>query len=151
MSVVHANYSIDRELLTWMGLDLTEGLAEGDNAVRDSQEGNNGWSQKSNGVGGVVQQYNPSTRGTLTLRISMEHPLHLQLKKLHATDRLTRAVVGPLKRQRPSGEIITYDFARIMRDPDEATGTTAGEAEWVFIYATRSPTPADAIANIIGA
>jgi hypothetical protein len=149
MPVQHATYSIDREILTWFGLDLHEGLAEGDSSIKDALDSGAGWTQKPNGVGGVVQQYNPKTSGKLTLKISREHSLHTTLKALHTADRLTRALAGPLIWQRSSGETIIYDVARIERDPDEAGGTTTGDAEWVWIFGARFANAGDIIANII--
>lgn len=148
MSVTN-DYSLDREQLAWQGLDLTEGLADGDGVIADSQDGDQGWTQKPRGTGGTVQMYNSQSHGTLTLQIDMEHPLHLSLKSLHNQDRVLRNVVGPITRKRNSGEVITYENARIQRAPDESTGVTSGTAEWQWIYSERRSALPDTIANVV--
>jgi hypothetical protein len=143
-----ATYSIDREVITWQGVDITQAIAEGDGSITETLEGASGWSQKGNGVGGAVQSFNPSTRGTIKIKVSMEHPVHTQLKALVRVDQLTRAIAAPMTRLRNSGEVITYENARVTRVPDEGGGSTAGESEWEWIF-TRKVSNAGVLLNVI--
>lgn len=146
---VHTQYSLATEAISWLSIDLTQGLSDGDSSISDDPNDANGWSQKPNGVGGTVQSFNPGTNGTLTLTIDMEHPLHQTLKALSIVDQNLLSVVSTIIRKRSSGETILYHAARIMKQPAEKSGVTAGTCEWKWIYGSKTVSPAIPPANRI--
>jgi hypothetical protein len=145
----HTQYSLVTESMSWLGIDLLEGLSDGDNSIHDEPNDANGWSQKPSGVGTAVQSFNPGTSGVLTLMIDQEHPLTQTLNAMVELDRALQNIVGPIVCKRGNGKLELYHNARITKHPPEQRGVAAGSAEWKWIYTSKTTRAATTPANII--
>jgi hypothetical protein len=141
-------HSFDRVSLSWQGIDLTPGLAAG--APILPQNAGESWTEKPDGLGSVVRFYKPGIRGRLSLLINPAHRVHHDLLILAQTDRVTRAVRGPLiLRDRNTAEIITYTAAYLVGEPDDGRGAAVAPVTWVFAYSDIRRKPVVAINNAV--
>lgn len=126
-------YSADRVKVSFFGLDLTPGLASGTfiQATRNADA----WSQKPNGVGGVVHMFNPDKSGELSLQIDGESRTHQELITFHNADLISRSLAGPLLvRDTSTKEIAFFNKARIKTLPNLQKGTQSTIYSWIFIF-----------------
>ena len=126
-------YSADRVKVSFFGADLSEGLASG-TFIRIARNSST-WTQKSNGVGGVVHLFNRDLSGEASLQIDAESKVHQILVTLANTDRLVRSIVGPLLiTDKNTKEVTLCNKARISTIPNIQKGTQAAVLSWVFIF-----------------
>jgi hypothetical protein len=126
-------YSADNVKVSWFGADLSEGLAAGTflQVARNAPT----WTQKPNGLGGVVRLYNPDLSGTVSLQIDAESKTHQVLVTLANTDRIARAIVGPLLvTDKTTAEVTLFNKAHISTIPNIQKGTQAAVLSWVFNF-----------------
>ncbi len=142
-------YSPDRITLTWYGLNLTPGLAQGAfvSVTRNAPT----WTQKPDGVGGVVRMFNPDLSGEVAVLIDQESGVNQALVALATADRLIRSAVGPLVLiDNTVREIITFSSAYISTIPDPQRGTASTILSWIFNFETVIQLPLDQNANRVG-
>lgn len=121
--------------VSWFGADLSEGLASGTfiQIARNAPT----WSQKPDGLGGTVRLYNPDLSGSASLQIDAESRTHQILVTLANTDRVARAVVGPmLIRDTNTLEVTLLTRAYISTIPNIQKGTQAAVLSWLFNFET---------------
>ena len=142
-------YSPDRISLSWLGLDLSEGLAQGE-FVTVSRNAPT-WTQKPDGVGGVVRMYNPDTSGEVAVLVDQESAVHQQLIQLANADRFVRSAVAPMVlTDATSREIVTFSNAYISTIPDLQRGTGPTVLSWIFNFEAVFHLPLDRQANRVG-
>ncbi len=142
-------YSSDKVLIDWNGIDFGEGLAAGTfiQEARNTQ----GWTLKMGARSRGTRVYNSDRSGTLTLTLDMESELHQTLKAVHSADRVSRDKVAPLTmNDESSGEKIVYKNAFIATEPDDARGTESGTVAWLFLYEDKETTSPDPLTNTVG-
>lgn len=130
-------------------IDFKEGLARGTfiMPVRNVKT----WTQRPNGVGGVLHLYTADRSGTLTLLIDIESAVHQQLVTLANLDVALRSIVGPLViRDANTKEVSFYNKARIETEPDTPKGTAAGVVPWRFLFETYLRQSLTTTANVVG-
>lgn len=149
MPPVSVQYSLDEVEIAWLGLNITEGLTEGDDSITLTPGDESGWTQVPNGVGGVVQVLRPGSEGEVTFNVSRGHPLHLRLMAIHQEDLRLRNQVGTMTITHPSGLSQELQLCRIAQYPEDNYGTTAGTAAWRFIFGHLRPTIPTEQQNII--
>lgn len=121
--------------ISWFGLDLDEGLQEGSFV----QQGRRAvtFKHKDTGYGRTVRMYNPSTSGTITLLVNSVTKTHQRLILLANTDRITRAVVGPMIIYDTNlDEVSFYNKASIQGMPNNVKATVPAIIPWIFEYET---------------
>ena len=144
-------YGIDRVELSWFGLDLKPGLAQGSSITEARTVPS--WTTKPTGNGRVVRVYNPDKSGTVSILVDQESEVHKQLRALAQTDAVSRNVVGPMVlRDLNSGEVFYYQNAFITTEPDEIRGTESQTFTWVFAFerVEHVSTPATFNQNLVG-
>jgi len=142
-------YSPDLVSLTWLGLDLSEGLAQGAfiSVTRNAPT----WTQKPDGVGGVVRMFNPDTSGEVAVLIDQESGVNQALVALATADRFVRSAVAPLILiDNSAREIITFSGSYISTIPDPQRGTASTILTWIFNFETVIQLPLDQNANRVG-
>ena len=142
-------YSSDRVVVSWSGLALDEGLAEGSFFV--PRRNRPSWTQRSNGHGGTIRIYNPDRSGEVDFLINTESRTHSALLALATVDRFTRIIQGPLVvRDLNTQEVFVFTNAYITTEPDEQRATTSVEVNWTFAYTSQEHTPAVPTLNTVG-
>lgn len=147
-------YSPDLIEVTWavigaIPVDLKEGLAKG-TFIQPTRNAPT-WTQRPNGVGGIVRLYNPDRSGFLTFLIDMESKQHQQLITLGNADVLTRSLTGPIVvRDGNTKEIAFYNKAYIATIPDIPKGVTTGVVPWRFNFETFVQQPFGFNENVVG-
>lgn len=147
-------YGADLIEITWailsaVSLDLKEGLAKGPfiQPTRNAPT----WTQRTNGVGGIVRLFSPDRSGQLVLLIDMESRTHQELITTANADLITRSITGPIVvRDGNTREIAIYTKAYIATIPDVPKGTTAGIVPWRFNFETVRQQPFGFNANVVG-
>ena len=141
-------YSIDAVEVSWFGLDLKAGLAQGTSITEARTTAS--FSNKPTGMGKVVRVYNPDRSGTVSIVVDQESQTHQDLRALALADRIARNVVGPMVvRDMTSGEVFYYKNSYIATEPDETRGTESATFTWVFNFEEIAKT-VSANQNIIG-
>jgi hypothetical protein len=148
-------YGPDLIEITWavvnvVPVNLKEGLAAGPfiQPARSTQR----WTQRHDGMGGVVRFYNPNRSGALTILIDQESQTHQRLITLSNIDEVARAIVGPIVvRDGNNREVNVYTKAYIVSQPDIPKGQTAGIVPWIWNYQGQTTQPFDFDANAVGA
>lgn len=126
-------YSADGVKVSFFGADLSEGLASGTfiQIARNAPT----WTQKPNGVGGIVRLFNRDLSGAASLQIDAESKTHQVLVTLANTDRLVRSIVGPLLiTDKSTKEVTLCNKAYISTIPNIQKGTQAAVLSWVFNF-----------------
>lgn len=142
-------YSSDLIAVSWSGIPLEEGLAEGSFVVfrRNAPT----WTQRANGLGGTIRLYNPDRSGEVDFLINTESKTHQRLTALAITDRLTRSVQGAmLVRDLNTGESFVCTNAYITTEPDEQRATSSVEVTWTFAYTSLDKIPNTSDRNVVG-
>ncbi len=124
-------YAVDNVKVSFTGLDLSPGLAEGTSI----QEGPvpQAFRIKPNGVGGIVYTAHPDRSGTISIQISSSSKVHSQLLALYNADLLTKSIVGVLLiTDKTNGEVAVFTKARILGRPSLQKGTQLTIYSWVF-------------------
>ena len=143
------NYSSDEVVVSWFGLDLTPGLAEGSFIVPRRNAPT--WTQRDNGVGGTIRLFNPSRSGEVDILLSSESKQHQKLVLLAASDRLFKATQAPLVvSDRNTKERFLFTNAYITTEPDEQRATTSGDVTWTFAFTTIEHQPNLGDNNLVG-
>ena len=128
-------YSIDRVQVSWLLLDLTEGIAAR-SSIAETRN-NPSWTVKQTGYGKIVRVFNPDRSGQITIQIDQESETQQQLRFFADADAASRASVGDMIiADTSSGEIFTYGNAFIMTEPDEGRGTESLVFPWVWHFET---------------
>lgn len=144
-----ANYSIDKVTVTWLGIDITEGLAEG-TSIQEAKA-NARWTMVMGAKGRGTRSKNPNRNGSLTFTIDQASKTHNILTTIAKADDLSEDKVGDLViRDRSSGREIVYQNAFLEDVPDEAFGQTASTFAWVFLYQKKDPKPPAKLVNVVG-
>lgn len=133
-------YGADLIEVTWaivaaVPLDLKEGLGQGPflQPTRNAPT----WTQRPNGVGGILRLYNPDRSGSLTMLIDMESRTHQELITIANVDVVSRSITGPIVvRDGNTREITYYNKAYIATIPDVPKGNTAGLIPWQWNFET---------------
>lgn len=143
-------YASDKVEISWQGLDLMQGVAQG-SFITEARNAPT-YSQKPTGVRSrVVRTRQPDRSGTLSIVLDQESETHKQLRALMQLDDVTRSVVGPMKvRDLSSGEDFTYTNAYIQTEPDEIRGTEAQTVTWVFNFESFIKLNGPQGANVVG-
>ena len=142
-------YSIDHVEVSWFGLDLKPGLAQGTSITEARTTPS--WTNKATGLGKVVRVYNPDRSGTLSVVVDQESAIHQDLRALALTDRLSRNVVGPLVVvDTSSGEAFYYKNSYISTEPDESRGTDSTTFTWTFNFEDVEHASTNVNQNVIG-
>lgn len=143
-------YSSDLVQVSWSGLDLAPGLAQG-TFIQPRRAGVT-WVYKPDGMGGVIPMYFPDRSGTLTLLIDAESKQHQQLITLANVDLLTRAIAAPMViTDLNNKEVSIYTRAKIQTHPDIPKAVRASIVPWVFIYEITIQQPFSFNENVVGA
>ena len=141
-------YDITKVEVSWFGLDLKQGLAQGTSITEARTTAS--FSSKPTGMGPVVRIYNPDRSGTVSIVVDQESQTHQDLRALATTDRIARNIVGPMVvRDMTSGEVFYYKNSYISTEPDETRGTESATFTWVFNFESVEKT-VSANENIIG-
>lgn len=128
-------YSADQIKVSWFGIDLGEGLAFGTflQITRNAPT----WTQKPNGVGGVVRMFNPDLSGSASLQIDAESKTNQALTTVATGDRLSRSIIGPLViTDKSTREVVVCNNAYISTVPNIQKGTQSTVLSWVFNFET---------------
>lgn len=128
-------YSIDNVELSWLSLDLKEGLAEG-TSITEARNAPT-FTQKMSGLGKGRRVYNPDRSGTVSIVMDQESVTHQKLKGIANSEKnpATRDKVGNLVlRDLSSGEEIRWKNAYITSIPDRIRGTESQTFTWVFAF-----------------
>lgn len=142
-------YSSDKIYLTWAGLDLTPGLAEG--GFITIRRNAPSWTNRPDGVGGTIRLYNPDMSGEMDVLINTESAVHQQLLTLAQADRLTRVIQGPMVlKDSNTGESFTLTKAYIQTEPDEIRASSSVDVSWTFSYTQLIHIPAFNNRNVVG-
>jgi hypothetical protein len=142
-------YASDKVVVSWTGLDLTPGLAEGSFVVIRRNVPT--WTQRDNGVGGTIRLFNPSRSGEVDLLLDTESKTHQQLLILASVDRLTKAIQAPLiVFDGNTRETFVFTNAYLMTEPDEQRATTSVEVTWTFAFTTIEHVPNPSDQNVVG-
>ena len=146
-------YSPDLIEATWLvgvvPLDLKEGLAKG-TFIQPTRSAPT-WTQRPNGVGGILRLFNPNRSGFLTVLIDLESKVHQQLITIGNLDVLTRSITGPLVvRDGNTREVATYAKAYIATIPDIPKGFSPGVVPWRFNFETFVQQPFGFNENVVG-
>lgn len=142
-------YSSDRIVVSWSGLSLDEGLAEGSFFV--PRRTRPSWTQRQNGLGGTIRLYHPDRSGEVDFLINTESRTHSALLALATADRFTRVVKGPLVvRDLNTQEVFVFTGAYLTTEPDEQRATTSVEVSWTFAFTSIEHTPAVPSLNTVG-
>jgi hypothetical protein len=142
-------YSPDLISLSWYGLDLSPGLAQGSfiSVTRNAPT----WTQKPDGVGGVVRMFNPDTSGEVAVLIDQESAVNQDLIAIATADRFVRVAVAPLILiDNSAREIVTFSAAYPSTIPDPQRGTASTVLSWIFNFETLVQLPLDKNANRVG-
>jgi hypothetical protein len=143
------NYSIDKVEISWFGLDLKPGLAQG-SSITETRTSSS-WSVTPTGMGRVTRSYNPDRSGQLAFVIDQTSQVHKDLQVLAALDRQARNVVGVMTiKDTTSDETFYFKNAFIMTDPNMTRGTEAATFTWVFAFEEAEYAPGAANANVVG-
>ena len=136
-------------MVSWSGVPMREGLAEGSFVVIRRTRPT--WTQRQNGTGGTIRLFNPDRSGEVDFLINNESRTHSLLLALATTDRFTRAIQGPIVMvDLNSGELFTFTNAYITTEPDEQRATTSVEVTWTFAFTSIEHTPAIPARNNVG-
>ncbi len=142
-------YSIDRIEISWNGIDLKPGLAQG-TSITEARNADD-FTLKPTGQNKVVRVYNPDNSGSLSIVLDPESNEHKQMRRALQQDRLTRDQVAPcVVRDNSSGEVFTFKNTSIGKEPDETRGTESGTATWVLLFEDSDKTAPLDDANAIG-
>lgn len=126
-------YSADGVKVSWFGINLDEGLAAGTflQITRNAPT----WTQKPNGLGGVVRLYNPDLSGSVSLQIDAESRTHQSLVTVALADRVSRSIVGPIViRDQATREATVCNKAYISTVPNLQKGTQSTVLSWIFNF-----------------
>lgn len=141
-------YSIDNVDLSWLGNDLTEGLAAG-TSIQEARAAQS-WSMKVGAKGNATRIYNPDRSGTLTITVDQESQGHAILIGIAKADRIGRDKVGPLVLvDNTSGQKIIFKRAFILGEPDESRGVESATFAWVFGFEGRESVTPDNLTNVV--
>ncbi len=141
-------YSVDGLKVAFFGADLTDGLAVGTflSVTRNAPT----WTQKVNGIGGVVRMYNPDRSGFVSLQVDAESKEHQLLVTLANADAVSRSIVGPfLVRDTSTREVSYFNKTYISTIPPLEKGTTSTVFTWVFNFETAVRQSFDFNANVV--
>ena len=126
-------YSSDIVEISFFGLDLAPGLAEG--TFIQAQQDVDTWNNKPDGVSGAIRMFNPTLSGIVTLSINGESREHQELVTISNVDRLLRVVAGPLVVYNGNTRAVTlFEPAYIKTIPNFSLGTEATIYNWRFAY-----------------
>jgi len=144
-------YSADQNDISWLGVDLKEGAANGSYLTEARDQGS--WTVVPSAGKKVTRVYNPGRSGTLSYVCDQTSETMQRLKAIAAADRNagTRTQVGPLtSNDASSGEVVTWKNAFIMTEPDYSRGNEAATFTWVFGFEDVDHAPAAALTNAVG-
>ena len=147
-------YSADLIECTWapLGLpvvDFKDGFAQG-TFIQPTRNAPT-WTQRPNGVGGIVRLFNPDRSGFITMLIDMESKLQQELVTLGNADVLTRSLTGPIViRDGNTKELAFYNKAYIATIPDIPKGISSGIVPWRFNFETFLQQPFGFNENVVG-
>lgn len=144
-------YAADRVKVGWtFSGDLTPGLAAG-TFVQEERNAPT-WNTKPDGFGGLIRMFNKDRSGQVTLLIDQESREHQVLRTLANTDRLTRALVGPLVvTDLNMKELAFYNQAFILTDPNLLKAVGPSTVAWVFAFSSIAYQAFGANNNVVGA
>ncbi len=148
-------YAADLIEATWAILgfapvDFKEGLAQG-TFIQPTRNAST-WTQRPNGVGGILRLFSPDRSGFLTMLIDMESKTHQQLVTIGNADVLTRSLTGPIVvRDGNTREVAFYNKAYIATIPDIPKGVAGGIVPWRFNFETFLQQPFGFDENVVGA
>jgi hypothetical protein len=143
------NYDIDKVSLSWLGIDLTEGLSEG-TSIQEAKA-NPRWTLVMGAKGRGTRVANKKRNGSLTLTIDQSSQLHNTLLAIVNADDLSADKVGDcVLRDRSSGEEIIYHNAFFEDAPDESRGESLGQVPWVMLYERKETKPPTKLLNVVG-
>ena len=142
-------YSFDRISLSWTGLDLTPGLAEGTSVT--IRLTNPTWTQRFDGLGGTIRLFNADRSGECDILVNSESKTHQQLLALALSDRLTRAIQAPLyMKDSSTKERFLMTNAYLLTTPDEIRANTSVDVTWTFAYTSFDHQPNVGNNNLVG-
>ena len=143
-------YGVASIKVSFFGLDLTRGLAEG-NAFQEKIN-SRAWTAKSNGMGNIVWMFNPDRSGEVAIQMASSSPENAKLQTLYNADLIARSIVGPLYVSDSSkGEKALFNRARIVNRPPYAFGTKLPVFTWVFGFESGIVQTFDPANNLVGA
>lgn len=143
-------YAVDNVKVSFFGLDLSPGLAEGTSI----QEGPvpQAFRIKPNGMGGIVYTAHPDRSGTMSVQIVSSSKVHSQLLALYNADLLLKSVVGVLLiTDKTNGEVAVYSKSRILGRPSLQKGTQLTIYSWIFGFERSLVQSFDPNRNVVGA
>lgn len=133
-------FSSDRFKVSYLGLDLTDGLVEGSSIVWRSATP--AIQFRKDGLGGGIYVHQADTSGEVDVFVAAEHPIHQQLITFFTAIRLSQIINGPLViNDQTIGQKTILLGAVPTRLPDESRGTSLGPALWSFQFAQRIEIP----------
>ena len=137
-------------ILGFAPINFKPGLAEGAHIIPKRNAPT--WTQRPNGVGGILRLFSPDRSGTLTINIDQESRTHLELITVHNADLAARSLTGPIvERDGNTRKVTTWAKAYIQTMPDVPRGTTSGIVPWVFLFETTFEQPFGFDENVVGA
>jgi hypothetical protein len=126
-------YGADQVQISWFGIPISEGLAAGTfiQITRNAPT----WTQKPNGLGGVVRMFNPDLSGQVTLSMDKESKTHQSLVTVATADYLSRSIIGPMViTDASTREVTVLNSAYISTVPNLQWGTQSTVLGWVFNF-----------------
>ncbi len=142
-------FASDLIKVSFFGLDITPGLAQG--TFLQVTRNADAWSQKPNGIGGVLHLFNPDKSGEMSLQIDGESRTHQELVTFHNADLISRSLAGPLMVwDVNTKEISYYNKARIKTLPNLQKGTQSTIYTWVWIFGQEVRQPFGFNNNVVG-
>ncbi len=142
-------HDITNQSLAWFSLDFEEGHAAG-TMLQESRTGPR-WTYRPGGNGKLYRSFQPDDSGTIAITVVQESKLHMALLAYAETDRLTKALVGPMVLvDNQSGLGIVWSNAFLMTVADEARGTDGTEFTWTWVFESRATVvPTDQNQNVV--
>lgn len=142
-------YSSSRVKCSWLGIDLTPGLAAGTYfSLTDNKPA---FTWIPDGQGGGIRLYDEDRSGEITLTTDSEHPLHQRLIALAEYDKIGKNLFGPFYfTDLSNGQKILMPNAYIKNEADEQRATSSVPATWLFHYTSKTTVPQLQTQNLLG-
>jgi len=142
-------YAADQVTVSFTGIDLTPGLAQG-TFVQESEPPQT-WRVRPNGVGGIVYTFHPNQSGTVTITLDASSEEHAKLLAFFTADRISRSLVGVLiVRDHTDSTTAVFSKARILGRPPLKRGTQHAVEPWVFGFELPLVTRLQPNKNVVG-
>ena len=144
-------YSIDKQEIGWLGLDLKAGLAVGTSLAEAIASP--AFAQKQTAMGRVVRNHVPGSSGTVSLTVDRETQLLQDLIAISNADRDPNQrdkVADMVRKDTESGAEVRYTNAYIVTIPDDTLGTELATVTVVWAFEARKMLPAQPSQNIVG-